>query len=49
MTETLPCDECGTDTTDPTWCDHSRVACPRCLNECNQCRREAQSDARGRL
>lgn len=43
----IPCDECGEQTTDPTTCEHGREQCPECVETfaCRQCAREALSEA----
>lgn len=45
LTTTVPCDECGTPTTDPETCDHGREQCPECRESlgfgCKACAREA--------
>lgn len=46
----VPCDECQTRTTDPTFCHHGRTQCPDCVEhlECKACAREALAEASGR-
>jgi hypothetical protein len=39
LLDSITCDQCGQDTSDPTCCPHLREVCPECLegHDCRAC------------